>query len=68
MDKAQAFNDRNAVGTKVLYWPGAKRGDGIESVTRTPAWTLGSGHGVVSVDGYSGGIALEHVVVLTDGE
>lgn len=33
----------------------------LETVTRTPAWTLGHGTPVVSVDGYSGGIALTHV-------
>ncbi len=37
--------------------------DGIERdhKTRSPAWLLGSGHGVVSVDGISGGYALERV-------
>lgn len=34
--------------------------------TRTPAWELGHGDPVVSVDGYAGGILLEHVDPLPD--
>lgn len=55
------FNEAHPVGTPVRYWPGVREGDGIESVTRTPAWLLGSGHAVVSVEGYAGGIALTHI-------
>jgi len=33
----------------------------LETTTRTPAWTLGHGAPVVSVDGYPGGISLSHV-------
>lgn len=36
----------------------------LETVTRTPAWTLGHGTPVVSVDGYAGGIVLDHVDVV----
>lgn len=39
----------------------------LETVTRTPAWTLGHGDPVVSVDGYPGGIALTHIDVITEG-
>lgn len=35
----------------------------LDAVTRTPAWTLGHGQPVVSVEGYAGGIALDHVDV-----
>lgn len=39
----------------------------LETTTRTPAWTLGHGEPVVSVEGYAGGIALTHVdVVVAD--
>ena len=33
----------------------------------TPAWTLGHGEPVVSVEGYAGGICLDHVDVITEG-
>jgi hypothetical protein len=36
----------------------------LETTTRTPAWTLGHGTPVVSVDGYAGGIALDHIDVI----
>jgi len=34
--------------------------------TRTPAWELGHGEPVVSVDGYAGGIVLDHVDVVSE--
>jgi hypothetical protein len=39
----------------------------LETVTRTPAWPLGDGTPVVSVEGYSGGIILDHVDVIAGG-
>lgn len=36
----------------------------LETTTRTPAWNLGHGTPVVSVEGYAGGIALTHVDVI----
>lgn len=36
----------------------------LDTVTRTPAWTVGHGEPVVSVEGYAGGISLDHVDVL----
>lgn len=36
--------------------------------TRTSAWELGHGAPVVSVDGYAGGIVLDHVDVVSEGE
>lgn len=35
----------------------------LDTVTRTPAWILGHGEPVVSVEGYAGGICLSHVDV-----
>lgn len=55
------WNAANPVGTKVLYWPGERRGAGRLSKTRTPAWLLASGALVVSVEGYPGGISVTHV-------
>jgi hypothetical protein len=40
----------------------------LETVTRTPAWTLGHGEPVVSVEGYAGGICLSHVDVIDGGQ
>lgn len=61
---ADEFNAAYPVGTPVLYWPGARRGIGSRSKTRTPAWEMNSKDTVVSVDGYGGGIALTHIEVL----
>ena len=35
----------------------------LDTVTRTPAWILGHGDPVVSVEGYAGGICLTHIDV-----
>lgn len=40
----------------------------LETTTRTPAWILGHGEPVVSVDGYAGGICLTHIDVIERGE
>lgn len=56
-----ANGDRLAVGTPVLYWAGARVGEGRPSVTRTPIFKMGDGTEVVSVEGYPGGIALTHI-------
>ncbi|MDX3230538.1 hypothetical protein [Streptomyces sp. ME19-01-6] len=40
----------------------------LETATRTPAWILGHGEPVVSVDGYAGGICLTHIDVIERGE
>lgn len=40
----------------------------LDTVTRTPAWILGHGEPVVSVEGYAGGICLSHIDVEADDE
>lgn len=60
---ADEFNSRFPVGTPVVAYPGARNGKGLITRTRTPAWELGHGEPVVSVDGHAGGIALTHVDV-----
>lgn len=55
------------VGTLVRYWPGARNGPGRVSHTRTPAWLIG-GTPCVSVDGYAGAIALNHVEIFPPNE
>jgi len=58
---ATEWNAKYPVGTPVLFWPGARQGDGRPSTTRSEAWELGDGTAVVKVKGYAGGIALTHV-------
>lgn len=61
---ADEFNERHPVGTPVTYHHVIPEVDGILPLithTRTPAWELGDGTPVVSVQGRSGGMALSHV-------
>ncbi|MHA4819451.1 hypothetical protein ACXZ65_34440 [Streptomyces aculeolatus] len=60
---AKTWNKQHPVGTPVTAYPGARTGDGLRTHTRAPASTLGSGQAVVSVAGYAGDIALDHVDV-----
>lgn len=68
---AAEFNARYPVGTPVVAYPLTRPEDNmpdfferVETVTRTPAWVMGHGVPVVSVEGYSGGIALTHIDVV----
>lgn len=63
---ADTFNARFPIGTAVVAYPGTRppefpNSKRLVTTTRTPAWMLGSGDAVVSVEGYAGGIALTHV-------
>ncbi|MFB7672901.1 hypothetical protein ACFC26_15985 [Kitasatospora purpeofusca] len=68
---AAEWNARYPVGTPVTAYPGVRPEYAasigltdytrLETHTRTPAWTLGDGEPVVSVDGYAGGISLQHI-------
>ena len=61
---AEIFNENVPVGTPVTYQSVA--GDpstARETKTRTPAWELGHGATVVSVEGVSGGVSISHVIV-----
>jgi hypothetical protein len=60
---AQAFNSKVPIGSAVTFWPGVREGAGRLSVTRTEAWSTLSGHAIVCVEGYSGGIALTHIEI-----
>lgn len=71
---AEEFNARYPVGTPVVAYPFVRPehraydpAERLETVTRTPAWTLGHGAVVVSVKGYAGGICLTHVDVIEGG-
>jgi hypothetical protein len=68
---ADQWNRYHPIGTPVIAYPGirpeyaAELGitdfPRLETRTRTPAWNLGHGEPVVSVEGYAGGISLEHI-------
>ncbi|WP_432135849.1 hypothetical protein [Streptomyces sp. bgisy154] len=65
---ADEFNARYPIGTAVIAYPMTRPEDDapdlferLQTTTRTPAWTLGHGTPVVSVNGYAGGIALTHI-------
>ena len=61
---ADLFNETYPVGTRVRYWPLANDPKCFDTETRTPAWTLGHGDAVVSLVGFSGGVALDHLAHL----
>ena len=65
---AEEWNAVYPVGTPVTAYPLTRPEDNVpdlftrlDTLTRTPAWTLGHGEPVVSVVGYAGGICLTHV-------
>lgn len=57
-------NARFPVGTPVRYWPVLGEPEYVDSVTRTPVWRLGHGRMVVSIDGKTGGLALDHIELI----
>lgn len=61
---AEDFNEAHPVGTAVVAYPLTRKDRSFVTRTRTPAWELGHGAPVVSVDGYTGGIALTHIDVI----
>lgn len=60
---AALFNERYPVGTKVRYFPVSNESGFVESKTRTPAWELGHGAAVVSIEGRSGGVLVQALKV-----
>ncbi len=61
---AEEWNERNAVGTRVAYWPVLKQCRVIYTTTRTRAYVLPqTGDPVVKLDGKSGPVLLSHVRV-----
>lgn len=68
---ADQFNERYPIGTTVTAYPvfrpeyaaemGLTDNPALETRTRSMAWTLGHGEPVVAVEGYAGGISLEHI-------
>ncbi|MFE0650992.1 hypothetical protein ACFVZH_20625 [Streptomyces sp. NPDC059534] len=62
---ALKFQERREAGC--VYGAETDPTERLDTVTRTPAWTLGHGEPVVSVEGYAGGICLSHVDIITEG-
>jgi hypothetical protein len=61
---AEEFNAKHPVGTAVRYWnvlPPDPAFPPVETRTRTKAWTLGHGQPVVSIEGRTGGVDIEHL-------
>lgn len=62
------FNRRVPVGTRVRFWRLRKPWrEPVDTRTRSRAWALGHGDGVVMVDGVAGGVAISHVEILPGG-
>ncbi len=64
---AAAWNDTHPIGTKIRHWPGFRVGAGVASRTRSRAWEV-CGSAVVSVDGWAGGIWLDHIELVKEAE
>lgn len=73
---AAEWNKRYPVGTAVIAYPGVRPeyaaevgltdNPVLETRTRSVAWNLGHGEPVVMVDGYAGGISLDHIDLRED--
>lgn len=63
-EKVERFNENHPVGSLVYYWPGARKGPGRLSKTRTEAQLLGGHTAVVWVDDYIGCMPLSSVEVI----
>lgn len=56
----QDWNDMYTPGTPVRYWPIRGLDDHKDTKTRSEAWTLPHGAGIVLLEGISGGVDIEH--------
>lgn len=54
------------IGSHVLAFPRTRDDRAAFTVTRTEPWRLGDGTLVVAVEGFVGGIALNHIEVIPD--
>lgn len=74
---ADQFNARHPIGTPVIAYPGVRpeyaaeiglrEYPRLQTRTRSRAWNLGHGEPVVAVEGYAGGICLEHIDLNPEG-
>ncbi len=63
---AETWNTRHPIGTAVRFYPVRGRDEHEVTKTRSVAWTLGHGDAVVAVEGRSGGVAIDHIIVEAD--
>lgn len=61
---ADAWNALCPEGTAVRYWPVRGSDEYLDTKTRSRAWELGHGAPVVSIEGVTGGVLIEHLSVL----
>ena len=63
--RADEWNEKYPVGTRVKYYP-TKGSDWFrETFTRSTAWELGHGAAVVKISGQAGGVSLDHLEVVS---
>lgn len=60
---AEAFNVAYPVGAACRYYPIAGEREHDKTKTRSEAWTLGHGALVVKIDGHTGGVDVNHLVM-----
>lgn len=58
------WNAMYPVGTTVRYWPVLGSSFYVDTKTRSEAWAIGDGSILVSLEGRSGGVSIEHCLVL----
>ena len=64
---AAEWNARYPVGTAVRYFPRIGGADFVEALTRSEAWELGDGTGIVRITDRAGGVSLKALEPLPDG-
>ena len=69
---ARKFNDGDLLALPetsldVFYWPMAREGEGKRGRTRGAAYML-CGTAMIGIEGVAGGIALSHVLVISEGK
>lgn len=63
----KGWNDNFSVGQPVIYFPVRGSFDNHHiGRTKTEAWDSGAGDTLVGVEGKSGGLFIEHLVILTE--
>lgn len=60
-----SFPPLPATSLDVFYWPMARGGEGKRGRTKGAAYMLG-GTAMIGIEGVAGGIALSHVLVISD--
>lgn len=66
--EVERWNEAHPVGTPVTAYPGVRGENALTTRTLSTAWLLGDHTPVVLVEGYAGGIALDHIDVAAHAE